>query len=37
MRQALELSTTTQPEATAWGENFSEVEPPAEKMARSTP
>ncbi|KAF5042894.1 hypothetical protein DSECCO2_507970 [anaerobic digester metagenome] len=37
MRQALELSTTTQPDLAAHGANFSEVEPPAEKRARSTP
>ena len=37
MRQAAELSTTTQPERAAQGANLVEVAPPAEKMARSTP
>ena len=37
MRQALELSTTTQPEATAWGANSVDTLPPAEKMAMSMP
>ena len=36
MRQALELSTTTQPAATAMGANFLEVSPPAENSAKST-
>ena len=37
MRQALELSTTTQPALAAAGANFSEVPPPAENRAMSTP
>ena len=37
MRKALDLSTTTQPRATASGANARDVEPPAEKSARSKP
>ena len=37
MRNALDLSTTTQPRATASGANARDVEPPAEKSARSKP
>ena len=37
MRKALDLSTTTQPRATASGANFSDVLPPAENSARSKP
>jgi len=37
MRKADELSTTVQPLAAAGGAYFLEMEPPAEKRARSTP
>ncbi len=35
MRNALDLSTTTQPRATAAGAKRFDVDPPAEKSARS--